>query len=611
MISLLLAATVLQSDPLAPLPETPPAAKAAPTTPPILHKPLRAVPVVRKPAALPPAESTPPADAPAGIDAQLSSAPPQVVAPVPPPPPVRVVVVPKDWKGVFVALRQGDWASAQAGIAALPPSPLTLTARAELALAKNSPRTELGPLMDLLLQGPEMPQAAQVAKLAQLRGADDLPPIQAEYRPVLLGSAPKRTRAKGVIGEPAADALRLLLDPLVKVDDYYNAEQAYNAAMPTLSYEARAEASQRIAWIYYVIGQDAQAKRVADAGRYGATGEWGVQAAWVSGLASWRQNDCNSASLAFRDVARLSTDREMAAAGSYWASRSEMACRRPQAVEGLLKSAAASSESFYGLVARRTLGMATNLSPSTSQSNARVDNLPNVQRAVLLAGMGEYSLAEAHLRHQAMIGSPADQPALIAVAKRLNLPGAQFWLAHFGIPGAQVSPADRFPVPNWSPAGGWRIDPALAFAHARQETNFRYDAVSPANAVGLMQVLPSTAALLARRRGGSVGNLYDPATNIEFGQSWIEYMRTHSATGGQLPKVIASYNAGPLPVARWAVNDKGDPLLWMESVPYWETRYYVPAVMRNMWVYQGLEGSPTPSLTAVAEHKWPDFPNHR
>ena len=66
-------------------------------------------------------------------------------------------------------------------------------------------------------------------------------------------------------------------------------------------------------------------------------------------------------------------------------------------------------------------------------------------------------------------------------------------------------------------------------------------------------------------------------------------MRGIPATAGQLPRVIASYNAGPLPVARWAaINDKGDPLLWIESIPYWETRYYVPAVLRNMWVYQGL-----------------------
>ena len=77
----------------------------------------------------------------------------------------------------------------------------------------------------------------------------------------------------------------------------------------------------------------------------------------------------------------------------------------------------------------------------------------------------------------------------------------------------------------------------------------------------------------------------------------------------RLPRVIASYNAGPVPVSRWAnITDKGDPLLWIESIPYWETRYYVPAVLRNMWVYQGLNSEDTSTLKAMAEHKWPAFP---
>jgi soluble lytic murein transglycosylase-like protein len=97
--------------------------------------------------------------------------------------------------------------------------------------------------------------------------------------------------------------------------------------------------------------------------------------------------------------------------------------------------------------------------------------------------------------------------------------------------------------------------------------------------------------------------------NLEYGQSFIEAMRGSSATAGQLPRVIASYNAGPLPVARWAaINDKGDPLLWIESIPYWETRYYVPAVLRNMWVYQGLNQEKTTTLKALVEHRWPPFP---
>jgi soluble lytic murein transglycosylase-like protein len=70
--------------------------------------------------------------------------------------------------------------------------------------------------------------------------------------------------------------------------------------------------------------------------------------------------------------------------------------------------------------------------------------------------------------------------------------------------------------------------------------------------------------------------------------------------------MMAAYNAGLSPVTRWAaIPCDGDPLLWMESIPYWETRYYVPAVMRNLWVYQGLASEQAPSLKALAQHRWP------
>jgi soluble lytic murein transglycosylase-like protein len=240
-----------------------------------------------------------------------------------------------------------------------------------------------------------------------------------------------------------------------------------------------------------------------------------------------------------------------------------------------------------------------------------VDNLPNVQRATELARIGETALADEMLRHQAKIGEPGEHHALIQVAKRLDLPAAQLWLANNGQWGARSDPADRYPNPRWSPLMGWRVDPALAYGHIVQESAFRRTAISTAGAVGLMQVLPVTAQMLAQSRGlnYSRSTLTDTSTNLEFGQSFIEMMRGSSATAGQLPRVIASYNAGPLPVARWStINDKGDPLLWIESIPYWETRYYVPAVLRNMWVYQGLNNEATTTLKSMAEHRWPAFP---
>ena len=485
-------------------------------------------------------------------------------------------------------------------------------ARAELYTAKNSPQVGIAPIAALLAEAPELPQAVQLQRLAMARGATETPPIAGQWRIVPLASAPRRHRSRPVAGEPAADTLRLALEPFVETRSAPEAEALFQQSLPLLSYEARAEAAHRVAWIYYVLGRDQDARRIAESGLPGAIGEWAAQAHWIAGLAAWRLNDCGSAATHFRAVANGRAESELAAAANYWAARSEMACGRPRAVAPLLKAAARSPESFYGLVARETLGMDKGIPPLAARPNSRVESLPNVRRALLLAEIGEYALADDLLRHQARIGNPADHVALIALTKRISFAGVQYWLAHNGPPGVTVPAAARFPLPNWTPSGGWRVDPALAFAHARQESDFRPGAVSPAGAVGLMQVRPGTAGDFARGRGTAVGDLRHPPTNLEYGQSFIELMRRNPFTQGQLPKVIAAYNAGPVPVSRWNyINDKGDPLLWIESLPYWETRYYVPAVLRNMWVYQMLGGAPQPTLKAVAEHKWPAFPTNR
>ena len=574
-------------DPLAPLPVTPPQQQQPP------------------PVAPTPAPTATPPDA--------SAQAPIVVSQAAPPP--KSVAVPKDWRGVFDAIDAGNWASARAGIAALPASLLTPVATAELYTAKDSPVVDLASLQTLIAQAPELPEADQLAALAVKRGATTAPLTIPEKQTYNIGSAPIRYKAKPVQGEPYADQLRLILDPLVKADDAAGAEAQLLIYAPQLSAEARAEAGQRVAFVYYVLGLDMDARRVADTWRQGASGEWASQAAWVSGLSSWRQGDWNAASSAFQQVGQLAQQRELRAGGYYWAARAEQAAGRPRSVERLLKAAATTAEateSFYGLLARETLGLSTELAQDPFiGSDPPVDNLPNVQRAVELAKIGEPALAEQMLRHQAKIGAVSEHHALIQVAKRLDLPAAQLWLANNGQWGARSDSADRYPNPRWTPLSGWRVDPALAYGHIVQESAFRRSAVSHAGAIGLMQVIPDTAQLVSRNRGipYSRSALTDPRYNLEFGQSVIELYRGYSSTAGQLPRVIASYNAGPLPVGRWAsINDKGDPLLWIESIPYWETRYYVPSVMRNMWVYQGLNNEQTATLKAMAQHRWPSFP---
>ena len=73
---------------------------------------------------------------------------------------------------------------------------------------------------------------------------------------------------------------------------------------------------------------------------------------------------------------------------------------------------------------------------------------------------------------------------------------------------------------------------------------------------------------------------------------------------------MAAYNAGPLPVSRWNTEIRGgsDPLLWMESIPYWETRGYVSIVMRNYWMYERQAGGPSESRLGLVQGMWPKFP---
>jgi soluble lytic murein transglycosylase-like protein len=235
-----------------------------------------------------------------------------------------------------------------------------------------------------------------------------------------------------------------------------------------------------------------------------------------------------------------------------------------------------------------------------------------VRVAVALTEIGRPALADEVLRHEAKIGPAYQYSALARLARQLGLPSTQLFMAHNAPYGTSSDPSLRFPVAHWQPVGGWHVDPALAFAHALQESNFRAAAVSPANARGLMQITPITVREHAPRLSMSASyvNLDDPEVNLAFGQRNLEMLRDHPATGGALPKIMAAYNAGVTPISRWntEINDQNDPLLWMESIPYWETRGYVAIVMRNYWMYERAAGATSPSRRALAQGRWPEFP---
>ena len=519
------------------------------------------------------------------------------------------------YRQVFQAIRDSRWQDAQIGLDTMKPGALHAVARAELYTAKGSPRTELDPLMAVLNQAPELPEAADLARLARARGATDLPPLPSAQRLVWQDGAPRRVRARSTKSDEIAAGLATQMAPLVKADQGA-AAQALLEATPGLTPEATTEWQAKISWMYFLAGDDANARAMGMKAAEGA-GDWAIQGRWTAALGAWRQNDCAAAGTGFEGVAARAGDVDLRAAGLYWASRADMVCGRPDRVQGRLQAAAQFGESFYGQLARQALAV-KDKAPRTgglvATDWAALDKRPNVRVAAALVEVGETDLADSVIRQQARIGDPREFASLVRVAEALSLPATTVWLAHNCPQGIAATAEARYPAPDWKPESGWRVDKALVYAHTLEESGFRNKVVSPAGAYGLMQIMPAAATDFGRERGLTIDRtaLTRPSVNMDVGQRHLERLRDMAGvTGGYLPKVIAAYNAGPKPVGEWnaIVRDGGDPLLYIESIPYWETRGYVTTVLRNYWMYEAQGGrAASPSRSALAQGMWPRFP---
>lgn len=519
------------------------------------------------------------------------------------------------FRAVFKAMDQNQWEAAQALIAKSPDSPLKSIAQAEFFLAANSPRAELGPLLILVNEAPHIPQAAQLGRLAKKRGAQLLPALPQRQRLSYVPGPAIRAKPKTDSSDLAAKSVRDKIQNFIKSDEPAAAEALLSEMQKNLSAEAQTEMQQRIAWSYYIENDDRSAFRMARLAQNGS-GEWVVHADWVAGLSAWRMNDCVSASAAFENVGVGASNTDLKAAGLFWGSRADMACGHPEKVQAKLQSAVKYTDSFYGLLAAQALDMdvgKVNSSGDFAKSDWKsLRSHENVKAAIALVEIGEEALADEVMRHQARIGRKEDHHALLKLSRELNLPRTQLWLAHNAPRGIRPDNQARFPAPKWRPDGGWRVDPALVYAHTLQESAFRTKAVSPANAIGLMQVRPGTAGDIARARGERFdkAGLFKASTNLEYGQSYLEYLSDSSITEGKLPKIAAAYNAGPGSMQRWntEIRDNDDPLLFMESIPYVETRGYVSIILRNYWMYEQQAGIQSVSRKAMAQNKWPKFP---
>jgi soluble lytic murein transglycosylase len=346
---------------------------------------------------------------------------------------------------------------------------------------------------------------------------------------------------------------------------------------------------------------DAYASYTALAERYPSARVAG-EARWRSGWVRYLAGDYPAAAKVFGRLAG-ETERETRVAAEYWEARALDNVGAPEAQAKLAHVAQEHGETFYGVLASARLGTAAP-PPDTSGLEARLPPFPetltgpHADRARRYAALGLHRLAQRELDTLAPSASTA---ALLQAYAAVDAPGPALRLAR-----GSVGTERRYlyPLGYWEvvrPLAEARgLDPLLVAALIRQESLFVPDAVSPADAHGLMQLLPSTARDLAAASGTPPPDreaLHQVAVNVDLGTSLLR--RLLDRYGGSRVKALAAYNAGEDAVGRWEKRYGGRPDdEFVELISYRETREYVKAVIQHYEIYRQLY-APSASATSL------------
>ncbi|OQX37349.1 MAG: hypothetical protein B0D84_00680 [Candidatus Sedimenticola endophacoides] len=267
-----------------------------------------------------------------------------------------------------------------------------------------------------------------------------------------------------------------------------------------------------------------------------------------------------------------------------------------EAAEALLRRLAG-ERSYHGFLAADLLGSDYHLTHTPLLLEQAliegVARLPGVARARELLHLDRYLDAR---REWSLVTTGMEREQLQAAAKL-----AQSWQWHdraiFTL--ARTKHWDdlelRFPLQHarhiTAKALNQKLDDSWVYAVVRQESAFSHDAVSPSGARGLMQLMPATARYVAKKmKLGKVtkGDLFDPLTNITLGTHYLR-MISEGLDNNQV-LATAAYNAGPNRVKTWLPEQTTAPDLWIETIPFTETRSYTQRVMAYAVIYDSRRG---------------------
>lgn len=344
-------------------------------------------------------------------------------------------------------------------------------------------------------------------------------------------------------------------------------------------------------------GEPALAYRVAAGYTHGPEGRL-VEARFHAGwIALSFLDDAASAKTQFTGMAELSTLPDTVSQANYWLARANLALGDVAGAEAAYKAAARYGTVYYGLLARAELGengVAIRPLPAWQDSQTLFEGNEIVRAVRLLAANGHKNWAVPLLRNYGLELKSAGE--LLLAARLAQEIGAH----HLAI--AIADTADRqgialdlfsFPKDGLPADARLAADRAAVYAVARQESMFQVDALSSVGARGLMQLMPGTAEETARKVGVDYSPsrlVTDASYNALLGSTYLGAQLDRY--GGSLVLAAAAYNAGPGNANKWIKAygdpraDNIDPVVWVELIPFQETRKYVQRVLGNYLVYR-------------------------
>ncbi|SDF73743.1 soluble lytic murein transglycosylase [Onishia taeanensis] len=307
-------------------------------------------------------------------------------------------------------------------------------------------------------------------------------------------------------------------------------------------------------------------------------------------------------------VHRMPDEPRREARWQYWVGRALKQLGNPSGAAEAFR-AAAGERSFFGFAAADRLDVPYALNLERVSYNAayreRIAEWPVVQRTEALIRIGEPGLANSEWYTAA---ARADADKARALADYAAYRGWHARAVQTTIAAGLWDALDwRFPEAyrddflQWGNRRG--VDPYLLMAIARRESAYNPTVVSPAGARGLMQLMPATARHVSRQLGLEDPGLYgvlQPETNIRLGSRYIQDM-IERYRGNRLA-ATAAYNAGPNRVDRWLKNAPREFDLFVESIPFHETRQYVQAVMAYRVIFESLaKGGNTQDVSLLTQ----------